>query len=84
MPLEHAPARQTLILRREARKRAGGISRTTEHRLLRDASSGWPRPVQITEGLSGYVSEEVDRFVASRIAARDAGRGEPRERGAGP
>jgi predicted DNA-binding transcriptional regulator AlpA len=72
MSLEHAPEeRQVLITRRAARKRAGDLSRTTEHRLLKDPGSGWPRPVQITRGLSGYLTAEIDSFIAKRLAERD-------------
>jgi predicted DNA-binding transcriptional regulator AlpA len=70
MSLEHAPER--LITRREARRRAGGISRSTEHRLLK-RDPDWPRPVQITPGLTGYVEHEFGRFLARRVAERDDG-----------
>jgi predicted DNA-binding transcriptional regulator AlpA len=72
MSLEHAPERQTLITRREGRHRAGDISRTTEHRLLK-SDPDWPRPVRITRGLTGYVASELDRFIEKRVAARDVG-----------
>ena len=79
MSLEHAPERLILITRREARKRAGDISRTTEHRLLK-GDPDWPRPVRITRGLTGYVAGEVDQFVEKRIAERDLGAGQAERR----
>jgi predicted DNA-binding transcriptional regulator AlpA len=65
-----------LLSRREARKLAGNISRTTEFRLLRD-DPDWPKPVQISAGLSGYVEEELQAFIEARMKARGEARSGP-------
>ena len=59
-----------LILRREARRLVGNISRATEQRLLRN-SPDWPRPVKISPGRSGYVLSEVQAYIELQIARRD-------------
>jgi predicted DNA-binding transcriptional regulator AlpA len=63
---------EVLIPRSEARRRAGGISRATEHRRLK-AEADWPRPVAIGPGKSGYVQSEIDAYIAKKIAGRDPG-----------
>jgi predicted DNA-binding transcriptional regulator AlpA len=59
-----------LIPRREGRRRAGDIGRTTEFRLIRD-DPDWPKPVQITAGKTGYSAAEIDAWVRKRIEERD-------------
>jgi predicted DNA-binding transcriptional regulator AlpA len=56
---------KTLVTRREGRRRAGNISRTSEHRLLKQDPS-WPRPVEITPGLTGYYLDELEAWIESR------------------
>jgi predicted DNA-binding transcriptional regulator AlpA len=63
-----------LISRREGRRRAGDIGRTTEHRLIRD-DPDWPQPVQITAGKTGYSAAEIDAWVRKRIEERNRKKG---------
>jgi predicted DNA-binding transcriptional regulator AlpA len=58
-----------IISRREARKRVGDISRTTEHRKARNDPT-WPLPVQISPGLTGYIEAEIERWIQARAAER--------------
>jgi predicted DNA-binding transcriptional regulator AlpA len=66
----------TIITRREGRKRAGNISRTTEHHLLKNEPT-WPRPVQVSAVLTGYIESEITAWIEARAAER-----EPRGRAA--
>ncbi len=59
----------TIITRREGRRRVGGISRTTEHRLIRTDPS-WPKPVQISATLTGYMEAELTAWIEARAAER--------------
>jgi predicted DNA-binding transcriptional regulator AlpA len=54
-----------LVTRQVARQRVGGISCTTEYRLLTKDPT-WPRPRQITPGISGYYEDELDRWIEAR------------------
>ena len=58
-----------LLPRTTAADRAG-ISVSTLKRL--EAEKKFPKRVQITAARVGYVEDEVDGFIADRIAARDA------------
>ena len=59
-----------LVRRSEARAMCGGISKSTEYRLLSDPDSGWPRPVAISRALTGYSARELNDFIATRIKSR--------------
>jgi predicted DNA-binding transcriptional regulator AlpA len=58
-----------LITRSEFRRRCGNIGRTTEWRYIRH-DPDWPRLVEITPGLTGYVEEEAEDFLRRRAARR--------------
>jgi predicted DNA-binding transcriptional regulator AlpA len=62
----------SIVLPPEARARLGGISESTEWRLRR-ADPDFPRPVDVTPGLRGYVAAELDAYIALKIAQRDSG-----------
>jgi predicted DNA-binding transcriptional regulator AlpA len=56
-----------IVRRAEGRKRAC-ISRTSEHRLIRNDPT-WPRVVQITTQLTGYFEDELDAWIKARPRA---------------
>jgi len=66
-PTDHGPRPQ---LEAEAWKRAG-ISRSHAYELMAAQPPAFPRPVKIGKA-SRFVSAEVDAWIGSRIAARDA------------
>jgi predicted DNA-binding transcriptional regulator AlpA len=81
MSLEHSPARQTRIIsRREFRKRLGGISRTTEHRLSKAGDPNWPQLVEVSPGLTGYYEDEADLYIAARPRIAPRAQSEPEAR----
>jgi predicted DNA-binding transcriptional regulator AlpA len=55
---------RTIVRRQVARKRTG-ISRTTEHRLIRNDPT-WPRIVELTAQLTGYFEDELDAWLEAR------------------
>jgi predicted DNA-binding transcriptional regulator AlpA len=67
MSIGHSPARQTRIIsRREFRKRLGGISRTTEHRLSKAGDPNFPELVWVSPGLTGYYENEAQTYIDTR------------------
>jgi predicted DNA-binding transcriptional regulator AlpA len=67
---QHQPEGQRPQLEAQAWKRAG-ISRSHAYELMSAHPPAFPRPVKIGKA-SRFVSAEVDRWIASRIAERDA------------
>jgi prophage regulatory protein len=51
-------------------KRRTGLSRSEIYR--RAAAGTFPAPIKLGERASAWSSEEVDRWISDRIAARDA------------
>ena len=47
-----------------------GVSRATW--LLGCKAGRYPRPIKLTERAVGWLSSEIEAFLAERIAARDA------------
>jgi predicted DNA-binding transcriptional regulator AlpA len=50
----------------------GGISESTAHRLEQTDPS-FPRRIEISPGRLAYAAEELDAYVAEKVAQRDAG-----------
>ncbi len=50
--------------------RATGLSKSTIYRMAADGK--FPKPFKITDRASGWDAEEVERWIAERIAAREA------------
>lgn len=66
-----APASGALILERLPQVKARtGLSRSAIFRGI--ANGTFPRQVKLGERASAWVCTEVDAYIASRIAARDA------------
>jgi predicted DNA-binding transcriptional regulator AlpA len=64
---------RALIQRHDARMRwLGGISESTEIRL-RAIDPDFPKLVEASPGRLAYVADELDAYVARKIAQRDAG-----------
>lgn len=64
-------AKQTSELRRlPAVCRQTGMSRATIYRLIKEGN--FPSPVKLGARASAWVGAEVDAWIASRIAMRDA------------
>jgi hypothetical protein len=62
-----------LISSRDARALAGGISRRTEDRRIKD-DPDWPRPVP-PEGPGHpryYMASEIEEYIRRQVARRDA------------
>ena len=65
------PATGTLILERLPQVKARtGLSRSELYRRI--AAEDFPRPVKLGTRASAWNAAEVDRWIADRIAARDA------------
>ena len=47
-----------------------GLSRSTLYQRVKDGK--FPKPVKISERAVGWLTSEVDDFIAERVAARDA------------
>ncbi|MCW7543055.1 AlpA family phage regulatory protein [Aurantimonas litoralis] len=47
-----------------------GVSRTTLWQMEKE-EAGFPRLVPVTRGRKAFVKDEVDNWIAGRIAARD-------------
>ena len=66
-----APATGTLILERLPQVKARtGLSRSELYRRI--ATGDFPQPVKLGERASAWNAAEIDRWIADRIAARDA------------
>lgn len=66
-----APATGALILERLPQVKARtGLSRSEIYRRV--AAGTFPAPCKLSERASAWVQSEVDKFIAGRIAARDA------------
>lgn len=66
-----APATGALILERLPQvKGRTGLSRSELYRRI--AAGDFPQPVKLGERASAWNASEVDRWIAGRIAARDA------------
>jgi prophage regulatory protein len=60
------------LLRREEVERITGLARSTLYDGIRAGT--FPRPVPLTATARAWRSDEVDAWIAARIAARDEGR----------
>ncbi len=58
------------ILRMTEVRRRTGLGRTTILELV--AAGAFPRPIKLTARAVGWSSLEVDKWIAERLAARDA------------
>lgn len=58
------------LLRRDEVSDRTGLSATTIWRMQR--AGNFPKSVPISAGLVGWIESEVNAWIASRIAARDA------------
>jgi prophage regulatory protein len=65
---------QIRIIRRKELEARLGLARSTIYDLLRSDPS-FPRPVKIGARAIGWVSKEVEDWLASRMARRDAKEG---------
>ena len=65
------PATGALILERLPQVKARtGLGRSEIYRRI--AAGNFPAPIKLGERASAWVASEVDAFIESRIAARDA------------
>lgn len=70
-PLTSAPTAGALILERLPQVKARtGLSRSEIYRRI--AAGDFPQPVKIGQRSTAFNAAEVDRWIADRIAARDA------------
>jgi prophage regulatory protein len=69
--MEALAPRPLRILRLSAVKAKTGQATSTIYAAM--ASGNFPRPVSLSERSVGWLESEVDDWVRSRIAARDAG-----------
>lgn len=60
------------LLRRDAVERVTGLKRSTLYDAIRAGT--FPRPVPLTATARAWREDEVQQWIADRIAARDAGR----------
>ncbi len=60
-----------VLLRLPEVKARTGLSRSTIY--LRIASGNFPSPIKLGERASAWDSQEIDTWIAARIAARDEG-----------
>ncbi len=58
-----------IITKKEAAKRSGGYHPESIMRLVRQGR--FPKPVVLSPTKIGFVEDEVDRWIADRIAERD-------------
>lgn len=58
----------TLLSRKEARRRAGDISRTFEHWLIH-SDPDWPPVIRIGAARTAYSERGIDLWIQKRIAA---------------
>ena len=66
-----APATGALILERLPQVKARtGLGRSEIYRRI--ATGNFPAPIKLGERASAWVASEIDAFIESRIAARDA------------
>ena len=59
----------TEIISQRSAARRSGISASLIRSL--EASGDYPKRVQLTEGKSGYIANEVERWLQERIELRD-------------
>jgi prophage regulatory protein len=52
--------------------RAKGITLSNDQRKNLERAGSFPKRVPITARTHGYVAEEIDNYMESRIAARDS------------
>jgi predicted DNA-binding transcriptional regulator AlpA len=70
------------ILKRRVARQRGGFSKSTEWRLAKSDPT-FPKPVRISAGLSGYLEDEFDAWLAARPRVDEHERGGARrQRGA--
>lgn len=68
-PVQEPKQPSRLIRRREVERRTG-LARSSIYDLIR--AGRFPAPVRLTESTVAWVEQEVDDFIAERIAARSA------------
>ena len=68
-PVQQPQQPSRLIRRREVENRTG-LARSSIYDLIR--AGRFPAPVRLTESTVAWVEQEVDDFIAERIAARSA------------
>lgn len=69
-PMAAPPAGALILERLPQVKARTGLSRSELYRRI--AAGDFPQPVKLGERASAWDSREVDRWIAERIAARDA------------
>lgn len=69
-PYNDSPALQRTLLRLRDVCSATGLSRSAIYRLVRDGR--FPQPVRLTSQVSAFSSKEIQGWIDSRIAERDA------------
>lgn len=74
MSLEHAPARGLRVLRKRATAAKVGLSVPHIYRLIGEGK--FPAPIRLGDRSSGWLENELDDYLAGRIAERNAQRGE--------
>jgi prophage regulatory protein len=70
---QHSPSTGTSrrrFIRLPKVKELTGLSKTTIWRHAR--AGGFPKAVTLTDGTRGWIEDEIGRWMAERIAARDA------------
>ena len=64
------PKAPLTLLRRDEVKRRTGLSTSGLYQLMKDGAL--PRPVKLTGGTVAWPEHEIEAFIRSRMAARDA------------
>jgi prophage regulatory protein len=62
------------ILRRLATREKTGLSDPVIDR--EEAQGRFPKRIKLSERAVGWLEKEIDQWIADRVAARDAGKGE--------
>jgi prophage regulatory protein len=71
-PAAQIEAHDQRIIRSLEVNRRTGLGKTTRWRGVRD---GWfPSPVELSPGCVGWLEQEIDDWIANRIADRDGAR----------
>ncbi|WP_299939312.1 AlpA family phage regulatory protein [uncultured Nitratireductor sp.] len=59
-----------LLHRNEVQDRLGGITHPTFYRLME--TEGFPRPVKVSPRRIAFVESEIEEWIETQVAARDA------------
>ena len=62
--------RTLMVIKRRGVEQRTGLSRSVIYALM--AEDRFPKPIKLSSRAVGWISEEVDAWIQSRIAAREA------------